>query len=139
MTGSPSSSSVLDAPGVGIETEPLRCANSTPPFSASRAPFAAFKETSRDSGAWRVRIKSRQDTSAVLYPNALRLQARAVSASGKSSFTWTDADVKRRPGAAKPLKLVVHVSNGEPAAIEVLPNAANAAVPFPVKFRWPAA
>ena len=52
-------------------------------------PFIAYKETNRASGAWRVRIQSRQAATAVLYPNAIRLQARAVTEQGKSSFTWS--------------------------------------------------
>ena len=38
------------------------------------------------------------------------------------------------------LQVVVHVNNGEPAAIEILPTTANAystAQATPMKFRWP--
>ena len=124
-----------------IETEPLRCADASEAVLSTRHPFIAFKETNPASGAWRVRIKSRQNTTAVLYPNAIRLQARAVSAEGKSSFTWSNSS-SGKLGDPKNPQFLVHVSKGEPAAIEVFPapvvsNAAPA-VP-PVKFCWPAA
>ena len=124
-----------------IETEPLRCADASEAVLSTRHPFIAFKETNPASGAWRVRIKSRQNTTAVLYPNAIRLQARAVSAEGKSSFTWSNSS-SGKLGDPKNPQFLVHVNKGEPAAIEVFPapvvsNAAPA-VP-PVKFCWPAA
>lgn len=125
----------------GIQSEPLRCADASEPILSTRHPFVAYKETNPASGAWRVRIKSRQETTAVLYPNAIRLQARAVSAKGKSSFTWSNSTAGGSRDA-KQLQFVVHVNGGEPAAIEVFPvsvtsNAGPA--PLPVKFCWPAA
>ena len=50
----------------------------------TRHPFLAYKETNRTSGAWRVRIQSRHAATALLYPAAIRLQARAVSEKGQS-------------------------------------------------------
>jgi hypothetical protein len=137
------STSSLETPSAsaGIQTEPLRRADGAiQPFANTRQPFAAFKETNPSSGAWRVRITSRHDTTAVLYPNAIRLQARAVSAEGKSSFTWTNA-TDARPGEPKRLQFVVHVNDGEPATIEILPaaNSFSAVTPTPMKFCWPAA
>src|SRR5687768_4904812 len=140
MTTVPSSSETHASPEARIESEPLRCADASESILSTRHPFIAFKETNPASGAWRVRIKSRHDTTAVLYPNAIRLQARAVSAEGKSSFTWTDSMVAR-PGQPKKLQFVVHVNDGEPAAIEIVP-AATAFSPtsqLPTKFCWPAA
>src|SRR5258706_15774329 len=64
----------------GIESEPLRCVDADEAVLSTRHPFVAFKETNRASGAWRLRIQSRHAATAVLYPNAIRLQARAVSA-----------------------------------------------------------
>jgi hypothetical protein len=125
----------------GFQTEPLRCADASPSILDTRHPFVAFKETNPASGAWRVRIKSRYDTTAVLYPNAIRLQARAVSAQGKSTFTWNNSTDARPVGPRKP-QVLVHVNDGEPAAIEILPAAANsysAATQVPTKFCWPAA
>lgn len=141
MTTISASSPEIPAATAGFQSEPLRCADcDASSVLNTRQPFAAYKETNPASGAWRVRIKSRSDTSAVLYPNAIRLQARAVSAEGKSSFTWTNA-TDARPGEPKRLQFVVHVNDGEPAAIEILPaaNAFSAAMPVPMKFCWPAA
>ena len=125
----------------GIESEPLRCADASEPILSTRHPFVAYKETNPASGAWRVRIKSRHDTTAVLYPNAIRLQARAVSAEGKSSFTWSNSEVAK-PGNGKKLQFLVHVDGGEPAAIEVFPGSISTnsgPAQLPVKFCWPAA
>jgi hypothetical protein len=108
---------------------------------SARNPFVAFKETNPASGAWRLRIESRHDTAAVLYPNAIRLLARAAGAQGKSSFTWINTAVASS-GRPEKLTFLVHVNDGEPSAIEVFPAAPNlssAASPLPVKFCWPAA
>ena len=141
MTTVPSSSETHASPEARIESEPLRCADASESILSTRHPFIAFKETNPASGAWRVRIKSRHDTTAVLYPNAIRLQARAVSAEGKSSFTWSYS-AAGKPGDPKSPQFLVHVNKGEPAAIEVFPApvVSNSApsVP-PVKFCWPAA
>jgi hypothetical protein len=137
VSPSPEISASVEA---NIETEPLRCADASEAVLSTRHPFIAFKETNPASGAWRVRIKSRQNTSAVLYPNAIRLQARAVTAEGKSSFTWSNSNPGKL-GDPKNPQFLVHVEKGEPASIEVFPApvASNAApaVP-PVKFCWPA-
>jgi hypothetical protein len=125
----------------GIESEPLRCADASEPILSTRHPFVAYKETNPASGAWRVRIKSRHETTAVLYPNAIRLQARAVSAEGKSAFTWSNS-ADAGPRGAKNLQFLVHVNGGEPAAIEVFPGSVSAnsgPAQVPVKFCWPAA
>jgi hypothetical protein len=92
----------------GFETEPLRCIDTDAAVLSTRHPFAAYKETNRASGAWRVRIHSRQAATAVLYPNAIRLQARAVSEQGKSFFTWSNSAIARS-GNAEQLKFRVHV------------------------------
>ena len=123
--------------------EPLSCANGDADDTvlSTRHPFIAFKETTPASGAWRVRIESRHATPAVLYPNAIRLQARAVSEQGKSSFTWTNTTVANS-GDREKLKFRVHVNAGEPAAIEVFGRVAKstpAANPAAVKFCWPVA
>jgi hypothetical protein len=76
--------------------------------------FIAYKETNLGSGAWRVRVDAPKATGAVLYPNAMRLQARATSARGKNWFIWSDT------AGPRPLKFRVHVNNGQPAAIEIL-------------------
>src|SRR5262245_8891588 len=50
--------------------------------------FVAYKETSRDSGQWRVCIKSSQTAGAVFEPEMIRKQARATGAQNKSWFQW---------------------------------------------------
>ena len=111
------------------------------PGLSTRQPFIAYKETNRSSGAWRVRIQSRHAATAVLYPNAIRLQARAVGEKGQSFFTWTN--IATAPaGSPEPIEFRVHVNGGEPAAIEILPRPAKthaAAQVAPVRYPWPAA
>lgn len=125
----------------GIRSEPLRNADGEQAVLNTQHPFIAIKETNPNSGAWRVRIQSRHAASAVLYPNAIRLQARAVSAQGKTSFTWTNTAAAGSASTDK-LKLRVLVNDGEPAAIEIFPRPATLKSndnPAPVKFCWPAA
>jgi hypothetical protein len=124
-----------------IDSELLHRLDTDDPDLNTRHPFIAFKETNRTSGAWRVRIQSRHAATAVLYPNAIRLQARAVSEQGKSSFTWSHQLVADA-GNSERLKFRVHVDHGEPAAIEVFPRPVapkGSVIPAPVKFTWPTA
>jgi hypothetical protein len=124
-----------------IECELLRRLDTDEAALTTRHPFIAYKETNRSSGAWRVRIQSRHADTAVIYPNAIRLQARAVSEQGKTSFTWSHPLVAGT-GDSEKLNFRVHVNAGEPAAIEVFPRPATSkgsAIPMPVKFSWPAA
>ena len=124
-----------------IDSELLRRLDTDEAELNTRHPFIAFKETNRSSGAWRVRIQSRHAATAVLYPNAIRLQARAVSEQGKSSFTWSN-QVVAGTGNSERLKFRVHVDHGEPAAIEVFPRPVapkGSTIPVPVKFSWPSA
>ena len=140
MISEATSSDHASPAGFEIDREPLRCGDADAPVLGPQHPFVAYKETNRASGAWRVRIQSRQDTSVVLYPNAIRLQARAVGAQGKSSFTWSNTN-GGRSGQPEKLNFLVHVNDGEPAAIEVFPSTVNWNAPSlpPVKFCWPAA
>jgi hypothetical protein len=80
--------------------------------------FVAFKETHRASGAWCVRINSLHTTSSVFHPNAMRIQARATSAQGKSAFTW-DTLLTPTISDHRSIKYRVHVRDGQPAAIEI--------------------
>jgi hypothetical protein len=124
-----------------INCELLHRLNTDDDALSTRHPFIAYKETNRNSGAWRVRIESRHAAAAVIYPNAIRLQARAVSEQGKSSFTWTHPIVATA-GNSEQLKFRVHMNGGEPAAIEVFPRPAapkGSVIPVPVKFSWPVA
>jgi hypothetical protein len=137
LTPSPEATSKLQE----YQSERLHCASCNDATSGSRQPFIAIKETNPASGAWRVRIQSRHAASAVLYPAAIRLQARAVSEQGRSWFTWTNP-AAAGSGSTDRIKLRVLVSDGEPAAIEVFPRPAT--MPSgngepPLKFCWPAA
>ena len=136
-----SSASPVNSPSSAeIESEPLRCLDGDDTVLSTRHPFAAIKETNPASGAWRLRIQSRHAASAVLYPNAIRLQARAVSAQGKSSFTWTNPATGS--AGTETLQLRVLVNDGEPAVIEIFPQASTQQATgkqTPVKFCWPAA
>jgi hypothetical protein len=124
-----------------IECELLRRLDTDEAALSTRHPFIAYKETNPNSGAWRVRIQSRHADTAVIYPNAIRLQARAASEQGKSFFTWSHPLIAGT-GNSEKLKFRVHVDHGEPATIEVFPRPAapkGSAIPVPVKFSWPAA
>jgi hypothetical protein len=80
--------------------------------------FVVFKETDRDSGAWRVRIKGRHMTGVVFEPDMMRSQARAAGAQGKPFFTWGNG-IEPSKGDARLVEYRVHVADGKPSAIEI--------------------
>ena len=123
-----------------VVREPLAVFGSDKATPSDNA-FVAYKETHRASGAWRVCVDAGDAAAAVLYPYALRLQARASSERGNKWFFWSNDTTHAAPDAPH-IKFRVHVSGGQPAAIEVL---------FPcgkrehrvgeakhLKFSWPA-
>lgn len=81
--------------------------------------FVAYKETDRDTGAWRVRIRSSQTAGAVFEPEAIRLKAREAGAHGKPHFQW---GYSFDPSASDPrhIEFRVHVKDGRAASIEML-------------------
>lgn len=80
--------------------------------------FAAYKETDKSDGSWRVRVKGHQMTGVVFEPEAMRLQARAAGAQGKPFFTW-GSGIDPSAGDARCIQYRVHVKDGKPSAIEV--------------------
>ncbi len=102
--------------------------------------FVAYKETSRDSGEWRVRIKSSQTAGAVFEPLAMRNNARSTGAQGKPWFQW---GYSFDPSAGDPrnIQFRVHVKNGQPSEIEMLVQLrkfdGTADETKSVKFPWP--
>jgi hypothetical protein len=102
--------------------------------------FVAYKETSRGSGEWRVRIKSSQTAGGVFEPAMIRNQARATGAQGKSWFQW-GYSFDPSPDDLRNIQFRVHVTNGQPSEIEMLiqlrkfDGSADAAKS--VKFAWP--
>jgi hypothetical protein len=81
--------------------------------------FVAYKETDKDSGNWRVRIRSSQTAGAVFEPDAIRLKARETGAQGKPWFQW---GYSFDPSASDPrnIQFRVHVKDGKASAIEML-------------------
>ncbi|MGE3109759.1 MAG: hypothetical protein AB7G11_06685 [Phycisphaerales bacterium] len=103
--------------------------------------FAAYKETDRDTGAWRVRIKARHLTGVVLEPDAMRLQARSAGAQGKEYFTWGNC-IDPSAGDARSVQYRVHVKDAKPAMIEVFVQLRRADgspdAPRSMTVAWPA-
>ena len=103
--------------------------------------FVAYKETSRDTGEWRVRIKSSQTAGAVFEPAMIRNQARSAGAQGKPWFQW---GYSFDPSAGDPrnIQFRVHVKDGQPAEIEMLVQLrkfdGTADEAKSVRFPWPA-
>lgn len=81
--------------------------------------FVVYKETERDSGAWRVRIKSSQTTGVVFEPEAMRLKSREAGARGQRFFTW-GAGIDPSPGDPRQIEYRVHQTGGKTSAIEVV-------------------
>lgn len=80
--------------------------------------FVAYKETSRDSGEWRVRIRSSQTAGAELDPAAIRNQARAVAAQGQPFFLW-GYNFEPSSGDPRQIEFRVHLANGQPKEVEM--------------------
>lgn len=103
--------------------------------------FAAYKETDRSGGQWRVRIKSRHMTGVVFEPEMMRTQARAAGAAGKGFFTW-GSGIDPSAGDARSIQYRVHLKDGRPAAIEIAVqlrlHGGAAAEPQSLMFPWPA-
>lgn len=102
--------------------------------------FVMFKETDRDSGAWRVRIKGRHMTGVVFEPEQMRFQARAAGAQGKLFFTWGNG-IDPSTGDARMIQYRVHVADSKPAAIEIVLQTrladGTAAAAKSLKQAWP--
>src|SRR5262245_49868492 len=102
--------------------------------------FAAYKETDRSTGAWRVRIKSRHTAGAVFEPDMMRSQARAAGAQGKPYFTW---GFSLDPSAGDPrcVQFRVHVAGGKPSKIEMFAqmrlHGGATDAPRTATFAWP--
>lgn len=111
---------LLEAPASDetIVREPLAYVDAFDAVTNTDHALLAFKETHRASGVWWVRINALDGGHSVFHPNALRLQARAASAEGRSSFTWGR---HRAPTPTDPrqLSLRVKVRHGEPVAVEM--------------------
>ena len=102
--------------------------------------FVAYKETEKDSGQWRICIKSTQTAGAAFEPAAIRNKAREAGAQGKAYFTW---GYQFEPSAADPrqIEFRVHVAGGVSKEIEIFVRLRNAnhspAEAKSVKFAWP--
>jgi hypothetical protein len=81
--------------------------------------FVIYKETDRDTGAWRVRIRSSGMTGVVFEPEQMRLQARAAGAQGKPFFTW-GAGITPSASDQRHVEYRVHVEGGKPSAVEII-------------------
>ena len=103
--------------------------------------FVAYKETEKDSGQWRVMIKSTQTAGGSFEPTAIRNKARETGAQGKAYFTW---GYSFEPSVSDPrqIEFRVHVADGQPKSGEIyvrLRKADHSAdAPKSVTFAWPA-
>jgi hypothetical protein len=102
--------------------------------------FLAYKETNRDNGQWRVRIKSSQTAGTEFDPAVICAQSRVAAADGQSHFIW---GYSFEPSAADPrqIEFRVYVVNDEPQEIEIFVRLRNAdhtaAPPKSLRFPWP--
>lgn len=102
--------------------------------------FVAYREESRGSGEWRVRIRSSQTAGAVFEPDMIHSNARAAHAQGKPWFQW---GYSFDPSAGDPrsIQFRVHVEAGKPSEIEMCVRLRKAdgqpAEPRSIRFPWP--
>jgi hypothetical protein len=102
--------------------------------------FLAYKETNRQNGKWRVRIKSSQTAGTEFDPAVIRAQARVAAADDQPYFTW---GYSFEPGVAdvRQIEFRVYIVDAEPTEIEIFIRLRNADhTPFEPKsmrFPWP--
>ena len=103
--------------------------------------FLAYKETNRETGEWRVRIKSSHTAGAEFEPAAICAEAQSAAAAGHPCFTW---GYSLEPSAADPrhIEFRVYVFNGAPNEVEIFVRLRKAdqtaAAPKSLRFPWPA-
>jgi len=81
--------------------------------------FVAYKETSRATGEWRVRIRSSRTGGAVLEPLLMAYNARVAWGEGRTWFTW-GYNLEPQAGDPRMIQFRVHVRDGHPAEVEML-------------------
>lgn len=81
--------------------------------------FIAYKETSRATGEWRVRIRSSRTGGAVLEPMLMAYNARVAFGEGRPWFSW-GYSLEPRAGDPRMIQFRVHVRAGHPDEVEVL-------------------
>lgn len=103
--------------------------------------FLAYKETDKDSGKWRVRIRSTQTVGAVFEAPMIANKARETGAQGKAFFLW---GYKLEPSAAdqRQIEFRVYQEGGTPKELEIFVRLRNfdqsADKPQSLRFPWPA-
>lgn len=103
--------------------------------------FVAYKETDRDSGDWRVRIRSSQTAGAVFEPPMIANKARETGAQGKPYFTW-GYSFDPSPSDPRHIEFRVYQDGGRPKEIEIFVRLRKfdgaADEPQSIRFAWPA-
>ncbi len=103
--------------------------------------FLAYKETDKDSGNWRVRIRSTQTVEAVLEAPMIASKARDTGAKGKPFFLW---GYKQEATASDPrqIEFRVYQEGGTPKELEIFVRLRqfdqSADKPQSLRVPWPA-
>jgi hypothetical protein len=102
--------------------------------------FVAYKETEKDSGKWRVIVKSSQTAGGMFAPAMIRNKAREAGAHGKEFFLW-GYSFESSPSDPRQIEFRVYQRNGLPVEMEIylvlrLANGAADAAKS-VRFPWP--
>lgn len=135
---------LLDCPASddAFVRQPLASLDAHDAVSHTDFAFVAYKETHRTTGTWCVRINAQPVAGALFHPNAIRLQARAATALGRSWFTW-GKNVAPTLHDPRKIEFRVHVRDARPAEIEIYvrlrSHDGSADEPASVTFPWPAA
>lgn len=102
--------------------------------------YVAYKETSRGSGEWRVRVKALQTAGAVFEPAMIQSKARETSAQGKPWFVW-GFTIDPSNGDPRQVQFRVHCKDGAATEIEMFLQMRkfdhSADAPKSVRFPWP--
>lgn len=141
MPAPPFSSVEIPTSDALMDREVLACLEAHDAIATTEYSFVAYKETHRASGSWCVRIDAHPTGGALFHPNAIRIQARAASAKGRSWFTWGKPVTPTLDDARK-VEFRVHVRDGYAAGIEIYARLrrfdGNLDEPRTAFFSWPA-
>ncbi len=102
--------------------------------------FVAYKETSRSSGEWAVRIKSSQTAGAVFEPKMIANECLKTADQNKPYFIW-GYNFEPSAGDPRQIEFRVYQTDGKPTEIEMLARLRKGdhspGEPRSTRFKWP--
>lgn len=135
---------LVEAPSSDANTvyEPLGYLEARDAVLHGEYAYAAWKETPRSGGDWRIVIKSNSTAGAMFDPTAIERKALTTAEEGKPYFTW-GYSFEPSTGDPRQIEFRVHrTAEGKPREVEMYARLRkpdhSAGEPKSVRFTWPA-